>query len=83
MIGVLDIRKRGVKAIEEELSDKSVGIIGYRGKRKYIVMDIDEYERLREAELTKRLQEITSQNIKPRTAKEHINEVERLLNEDV
>jgi len=51
MISVLDIRKRGIKAIQEELKDKSIGIIGYRGKKKYVILDIDEYERLREAEL--------------------------------
>ena len=51
MIGVLDIRKKGIKAIEEELKDKGIGIIGYRGKKKYVILDIEEYERLREAEL--------------------------------
>ncbi len=79
MISLLDIRKRGVKALKEELETNEIGIIAYRGKKRYVVMDIEKYEELREKELELRLAELKSKNITPKSAKEHIREIEELL----
>lgn len=46
-----DLKTRGITAIDE-LSENSDGvIITVRGKRKYVVLPIDEYNQLREYEL--------------------------------
>ena len=51
MLNVLDLRNRGIKAIDEEINKKGIATLSYRGKPKYIIIDIDEYEKLRELEL--------------------------------
>jgi len=51
MLNVLDLRKKGIKAINEEIESKGIATLSYRGKPKYVILDIDEYEKLRELEL--------------------------------
>ena len=52
MLNVVDLRKKGIKAISEEIEEKGIATLSYRGKPKYVIIDINEYEKLRELELT-------------------------------
>jgi hypothetical protein len=46
-----DLKTRGVVAISEELADEPEAMITVRGKKRYVVMDIKQYQYLRECEL--------------------------------
>jgi len=47
MITANDLKVKGIKAIEKELEERDEAIISFRGKPKYIVLDIEEYETMR------------------------------------
>ena len=51
MITANDLKVQGIKALHSELEDSSEAIISFRGKPKYIVIDFERYDRLRELEL--------------------------------
>ena len=51
MITANDLKVKGIKAIEKELEERDEAIISFRGKPKYIVLDIEEYDRIRALEL--------------------------------
>ena len=46
-----ELKVQGVKALEKSLEEDGESIITVRGKEKYIVMDMDRYNYLRECEL--------------------------------
>lgn len=46
-----DLKVKGVTVLEQAISTDSEAIITVRGKSKYVVLSIDEYNRLRECEL--------------------------------
>lgn len=50
-ISANDLKVKGVSILEEATSNNSEAIITVRGKSKYVVMTIDEYNYLRECEL--------------------------------
>ena len=50
-ISANEVKKRGVSIFDEMLKKFSEIAITFRGKKKYIVMDIKRYEELREKEL--------------------------------
>jgi PHD/YefM family antitoxin component YafN of YafNO toxin-antitoxin module len=52
MLNVVDLRKKGIKAINEEIAERGIATLSYRGKPKYVILDVSEYEKLRELELT-------------------------------
>jgi predicted RND superfamily exporter protein len=43
MISIVDLRKRGLKAIEEEIKENKKAIISYKGKAKYVMIPIEEF----------------------------------------
>ena len=51
MITANELKTKGIKAIDKELQDKEEAIITFRGKPKYIVLDIDKYDQIRALEL--------------------------------
>ena len=51
MINAIDLRKRGLKAIDEALAIKEEGVISYNGKPKYIVIPFEKYDKLKSLEL--------------------------------
>ena len=60
MIGQItanDLKIKGISAIDELVSDNDGVIITVRGKEKYIVLSIEEYNQLRELELDAAIQE--------------------------
>ena len=60
MIGQItanDLKVKGITAIDELVSDNDGVIITVRGKEKYVVISIEEYNQLRELELDAAIQE--------------------------
>jgi PHD/YefM family antitoxin component YafN of YafNO toxin-antitoxin module len=51
------LKTKGVSAIESKLADKKEVIITVRGKEKYVIMDMKQYNYLRECELDAALHE--------------------------
>ena len=46
-----DLKTKGVSVLETALEREEEAIISVRGQPRYVVMDVDRYERLREAEI--------------------------------
>ena len=71
-----DLKTRGVTVLEEALKQDDEAIISVRGKSKYVVMDLEHYNYLRECELEAALiethKEIEEGKSKVLTADEHI-----------
>ncbi len=63
MITANDLKVQGIKALNSELKENDEAIISFRGKPKYIVIDFERYDRLRELELDRDYLE-TMQDIK-------------------
>jgi PHD/YefM family antitoxin component YafN of YafNO toxin-antitoxin module len=53
-----EVKQRGVSIFDELLDKFSEVIITLRGKKKYVVMDFERYNQLREAELELAYQEV-------------------------
>jgi len=51
MITANDLKVKGIKAIEKELEERDEAVISFRGKPKYIVLDIEEYETMRSLQI--------------------------------
>ncbi|MFC1494380.1 type II toxin-antitoxin system Phd/YefM family antitoxin [Thermodesulfobacteriota bacterium] len=54
------LKTKGVSVIESKLTDKKELIISVRGKEKYVIMDMEQYNYLRECELDAALHETRS-----------------------
>lgn len=52
-----DLKTRGVSALEKALGEDDEATISVRGKPRYVVMSLEHYERLREAEIASAWQE--------------------------
>ena len=50
-ISATDLKTKGVKAIDKALLRQAVVEISVRGRGKYVVMSVDQYQHLRECEL--------------------------------
>ena len=46
-----DLKTKGISAIENQLKEEQEAVITVRGKEKYIVLDLERYNYLRECEL--------------------------------
>lgn len=76
MITANELKTRGVKALEEQVAEgRRVGIT-VRGKLKYIVMEVEEYDELHEAHLMMDLErakkDIANGDSVLETAEEHL-----------
>jgi PHD/YefM family antitoxin component YafN of YafNO toxin-antitoxin module len=71
-----DLKTRGVKIFDEILKEEEEAIISVRGKSKYVVMDLEHYNYLRECELEAALiqthKDLKEGKAKTLTAEEHI-----------
>ena len=71
-----ELKTRGVTLLDEALQQDDEVIISVRGKSKYVVMDLEHYNYLRECELEAALiethKEIKEGKAKTLTADEHI-----------
>ena len=74
-----DLKTRGVTLLDEALQQDDEAIISVRGKSKYVVMDLEHYNYLRECELEAALMETRKQieegKAKTMTADEHIKAI--------
>jgi prevent-host-death family protein len=81
-----DLKTKGVSSLEAALSGQSEAIISVRGKPRYVVMDIAQYERLREAEIFSAWQDArmaeSSGDYSVETAEEHIKRLKKELASD-
>jgi prevent-host-death family protein len=81
-----DLKAKGVSALEAALEDQDEAIISVRGKPRFVVMDIEHYERLREAEIHSAWQEaraaIDQGDYVEATAEEHIARLQKELDEN-
>lgn len=71
-----DIKRRGIASIADILEDAQEATISVRGKSKYVVMSVQQYQYLRECELEAALLEARKDRdagrIADRTIAEHI-----------
>ena len=76
MITANELKIKGIKALEEHLKDqKEIGIT-VRGKTKYVAMTIEQYDYMREIELTQAYEQVMKEVAEGKyvveTASEHI-----------
>jgi PHD/YefM family antitoxin component YafN of YafNO toxin-antitoxin module len=79
-----DVKQRGVSLFGELLEKFDEVVINFRGKKKYVVMDIERYKMLRALELDNAYREVMEDvkngKYKTQTAQEHIQSLEEDLN---
>jgi len=79
-----EVKTRGVSLFDELFRKFDELVISVRGKKKYVVIDIDRYNEMRKAELEQAYQEVMKDykngDYKIVSAKEHIENLERELN---
>ena len=72
-----DLKTKGVSVLESALQQDGEAVITVRGDRKYVVLDFNTYNKLREYELDIALQEARSDiergNYKIESVDEHMN----------
>jgi len=75
-IAANDLKVRGVSSIEQALAANPEAIISVRGQDRYVVMDMEEYNRLRVCELEAALyetrQQVAAGDIIEESVDEHI-----------
>ena len=78
-----EVKKRGVSLFDELFEKFDDLIISVRGKKKYIVMDYERYEKIREYELDRAYKEVMEDiergDYKVVSAKEHIESLQEEL----
>ncbi|NHN37910.1 type II toxin-antitoxin system Phd/YefM family antitoxin [Pseudomaricurvus alcaniphilus] len=74
-----DLKTKGVSVVESALQKDGEAVITVRGERKYVVLDFNTYNKLREYELDIALQEarndIANGNYKAESVEEHMKRV--------
>ena len=83
VISANDLKTKGVTLLESVLSSLDEVLISVRGKNKYVVVDMERYEYLRECELEQAYREV-QENIKNNkskimTAEEHLRDLDNAL----
>lgn len=80
-----DLKTRGVSVLEKALGKDDEVTISVRGKPRYVVMSVDHYERLREAEIASAWQQAKAAEAGGdyivETASEHIARLQREADE--
>lgn len=75
-----DLKVKGVSLIDQIVTSDNEAVITVRGKSKYVVLSIDEYNHLRECELEAALieskRDIADGRIIPGTIEDHIKRIE-------
>ena len=82
-IAANDLKTRGVSTIEKALEGEAEAVISVRGRERYVVMDIEEYNRLRVCELESALYETRQQLAAGEFVEESVDaHIERIRNAD-
>ncbi len=83
MITANDLKVKGVSILDTMLDRLDEVLISVRGQNKYVVVDMERYEYLRECELEHAYRQVEADiaagKSKTMTAKEHIEAVENAL----
>ncbi len=83
VVAANDLKIKGVKIFENLLQSFDEVLVSVRGKNKYVVVDIDRYEQLRELELEHALREVRAEIAagkgRTMTAQEHLDDIEHAL----
>lgn len=81
-ISANELKVQGVSAIAEALANSNEAFISIRGKQKYVVLDLDYYQKLREAELEAAIAETKAEYAAGKfvheTPEEHLARIEKL-----
>jgi PHD/YefM family antitoxin component YafN of YafNO toxin-antitoxin module len=83
MISANDLKMKGISALEAELAERSEAIITVRGKSRFVVMSLDQYNYLRECELEAALLEVKADLAAGRTISESVDEHIRRVTDEV
>ncbi|AHF97246.1 prevent-host-death protein [Desulfurella acetivorans A63] len=51
IVAANDLKKKGVKLIDELIKKNNEIIISVRGKQKYVIVDVERYEKLKNSEI--------------------------------
>jgi PHD/YefM family antitoxin component YafN of YafNO toxin-antitoxin module len=73
-IAANDLKTKGVSTIQNALEEDSEAIISVRGKERYVVMDLEEYNRLRVCELEAALYQTRQQIVAGEFIEESVDE---------
>jgi len=80
-IAANELKTRGVSSIEQALAENAEAMISVRGHDRYVVMDVQEYNRLRVCELEAALYETRQQLAAGEFVEESVDEhIARLRN---
>lgn len=75
-ISANELKKKGISIIENNLNNSDELIITVKGKERFVVMNMEHYNYLRECELDSALQQVTNDlqngNFVIKTVEEHI-----------
>lgn len=78
-ISANDLKTKGIAAIEASLADHPEAIVSVRGKDRFVVMDIEQYQYLRECELVAALAEtradLAARRYVEESAEEHLKRI--------
>ena len=80
MITANELKIRGIKAIEDQLKDQPEVAITVRGRVKYVAMTMEQYEKMRMAELEMAYQQVIEDVKNGRfttSLEEHLKEVDK------
>ena len=69
-ISANELKTRGIAAIEQALAEQTEAIVSVRGKDRFVVLDMAQYQRLRECELEVALAEARADIAAGRVARE-------------
>ena len=82
-IAANDLKTRGVSTIEKALEGEAEAVISVRGRDRYVVMDVEEYNRLRICELESALYETRQQLAAGEFVEESVDDhIKRIRNAD-
>ena len=81
-----ELKVKGVCALEDALSRDDQAFITVRGKTKYVVLTVDEYDNLRECELDKAFRDVQKDiadgNYTDETAQEHMKRLMKEIHDE-
>ena len=78
-----DIKKRGVSAFSAALKEDDEAVITVHGKSRYVVMTMQKYNQLREAELTQAVRDVRADNGEGRVSGDSVDEHIRRIDHEL
>jgi prevent-host-death family protein len=82
-----DLKTKGIAAIEAVLQEQYEAVITVRGKPRYVVVEIDQYDRMRESELEaawlQSKADYAAGQYRQESADEHIERMRRALEDAI